>query len=214
MYNQDATIAKGYHPKTGLGMCTYGMRCYVNSASSTEEKAKRMQYFGFKRSLVQRAEHAFYHALSLAVPALRLSERVLDTSILAAMLGKRKSMSDRRPDYYHYFSGKKDEAFAILGEFDEKETHEDHDERLRVICDSTNAGFEHTYIFRVQGYMNTSSRPLCIRRTYKEHSYFELTKAGHVVVDKVAKALVQRIEWISQSLGPNDAQGRYQKMYF
>jgi len=161
-----------------------------------------MRYFGFKKDLVMRGEQAFYHALCLAVPELRLSERILDQSVLSKCLGKRKSMSDPRPDYFHFFSDFIT-SLGLHGEYDETADHEDSDERLKVIAEASGCGQENVYVFRVMAHHNTL-RALCTRYTVgKHHTYYKLTEEGKRVVLETALIVRERLTWIGQGLAPN-----------
>jgi hypothetical protein len=207
-----ATIASGKHPEDGSPMCTYAMRCMVNDTSNKAEKKRLMKLFGFKKDLVLRGEHAFYHALCLLVPELQLSERVLDESVLKKQQGKQKSNEDLRPDYYHYFGHNKQCGFTLHGEYDETPAHEDCDDREVIIASAANVPPSRTYIFRVQGH-HYSSREVCRRVSRGDHTYFILTDAGKTVVVETAKVVKERLKWISQGLAPDDASGRTQKVY-
>jgi hypothetical protein len=144
-----ATVAVGKHPENGTPMCTFAMRCMVNSERNKSEKKRLMKLFGFKKDFVMRGEHVFYHALCLLVPELQLSQRVLDESILKKQQGKQKSMEDSRPDYYHYFGHDKHGGFCLHGEYDETPDHEDCDDRLSVIAAAANVPLAKTFVFRV-----------------------------------------------------------------
>ena len=51
----------------------------------------------------------------------------LDQTVLSALFGKPKDVSDRRPDYFHLHPNG---TMALHGEFDEKGDHEDDHNRL------------------------------------------------------------------------------------
>jgi hypothetical protein len=202
IYGVKADFARGYHPNTKEGMCTFAMRQMVASCEHKEEQKKLMVQFGFKKLLVMRGEHAFYHALNLLVPELRDSERFLDSSLLSNGLGKRKSRNDKRPDYYHYFSsGQETIAFALHGEYDETPDHEDDDDRLATFAEIANC-MGRTYIFRVQAHHHTE-QALCIAKTTKGHTYWSLTPTGVAKAVQVAEMIRMRLEWIKQGLAPN-----------
>jgi hypothetical protein len=192
-------------------MCTFAARCMISAADTLFEKQSLMNHFRFKRNLVMRGEHAFYHTLCLLVPELSMSERVLDESVLTAQLGKRKSLHDPRPDYFHYFGGS-NIGLALHGEYDESPNHEDCDDRLKVIADAAGCGIDSTYIFRVMAWHDTK-RSLCVRRVYRENAYFMITEEGIRVAKVTAQIIKERLTWISKGLNPNDSVGRRRKVY-
>ena len=203
------TIASGKHPETGQYMCTFAMRNMVQEAKTTE-KEDLNRYFGFKKTLVMRGEHSFYHKLVLSVPFLAQTERVLDESVLRKQLGKRKDVSDPRPDYFHYLGGSNTRsAFALSGEYDEKPDHEQSLQRLQTIGNMTDAEWTRTYVFRVQAHHDTE-RAVCVRKSNKQANttYYEVTDVGKAVVAQTAVVVEQIMEWIQQGLPPDDAAGR------
>ena len=142
-----------------------------------------MKRFKFTKDLVLRGEHAYYHALCLLVPELRNTERVLDASLLSNGLGKRKSIHDLRPDYYHYFdSGTV--KMSIHGEYDETDEHEDSDDRVRTIAEVAGC-LGRTYLIRVKAHHYTK-KTICVRRNNQGHVYWYLTEIGHQSVQKTA----------------------------
>jgi hypothetical protein len=201
------TMAKGKHPVTKSLMCTFAMRnCVAEAmrAGDADLATSLKKTFGFKKDLVLRAEHAFYHRLNQLVPELRASERVLDESVLR-LAGKRKRAQDERPDYFHCFG-----TFALHGEFDETPEHEDCDERLARIAVQAGCGGR-TYVFRVRGYIGTS-RAVAVRRTTGCHVYYSLTEEGERVVRETAEVVRERLVWIDQGLVP-DGSRRPAKTY-
>lgn len=169
-----------------------------------------IEKFGFKTKLVMGGEHAFYHALCKLVPGLHVSERVLDADVLSKCVGKQKSISNPRPDYFHFF-GDGTLNVAIHGEYDETEGHEDCDERLAAIAQA--ADVPYPYVFRVMA-RHYTDRALCARRVLnKTTTYYALTDKGRRVAEETAVAVRERLQWISQGLGPDDAAGRMRKIY-
>ena len=204
-------LARGKHPDTGERLCTFAMRCLVQKASeiSKSEKDRFIQHFGFKSNLVIRAEHVFYHALCVLVPALTRCERVLDESVIGKCIGKTKSCRDLKPDYFHFFADG-DIELAIHGEYDEDNSHEDSDQRLDAIANASGCGPENVYIFRVCGH-HQNANAVCRRVKKKDHSYYVLTSHGETVVQETAVILRERLEWIGQGLPPGE--GRERKVY-
>jgi hypothetical protein len=199
---QMPTLSMGTHPETGQNMCRHGIRCYIAPFIGTGDKYQALlKHFKLKKELVMRGEHAFYHALCLKVPDLRFSEVALDESVTAKLLGKRKSLHDYRPDYFHLFADK-DVAIGIHGEYDEDRDHEDCDERLAAIAEASSCGSDNVYVFRVLG-DHGGSQAVCKRITRKEYTYYTLTSHGVRVVEETAAIVRQRIAWIRQGLAPN-----------
>jgi hypothetical protein len=161
-----------------------------------------MSYFGFKKDLQQRGEHAFYYALVKLIPELIESERCLDESIQSKLLGQPKSIYDTRPDYFHLFSDG-DISMAIHGEYDEGRDHEDSDSRLHGIAESAGCK-DTTYVIRICARHDEASA-LCTRRVYNTHyTYYDLTPRGQQVLEQqVVPVFQERLEWIKQGLAPN-----------
>jgi hypothetical protein len=123
-----------------------------------------------------------------------------------------EDVHDLKPDYFHYFSNGKI-RLALHGEYDEREGHEDDDERLTAIADAIGCGSENTYIFRIKGW-HGSQRELCKRYVVnKNHVYFKLTDESRRVAEQTIAIIKQRLLWIAQGLEPCDAQGRLRKVY-
>ena len=205
------TIATGTHPVNGTAMCTFAMRVMVDTEEDSAKKLKLQVHFGFKRLLAMRGEHAFYHALCMLVPDLKLSERVLDDSVMVSQ-GKPKSNTDLRPDFFHYFGNSTNDGFTIHAEYDEIRGHEDDDERLKEIAVAAGVDFDKTYVIRVSGKHYTKDA-VCTKMTFGYHSYYKLTDAGHKVVKETAAVVKERLRWISLGLGPDDSQNRKRKVY-
>jgi hypothetical protein len=202
------TISSGRNPESGEEMCRHAVRCYIATfADKPERVASLLRHFGLKKDLVLRGEHAFYHALCLAVPELRISERVLDESILAKCLGKRKRIHDPRPDYFHYFSDGS-LHLGLHGEYDETPGHEDNEDRLTAIADASGCGAPNVYVFRVMAHHDTA-RAVCKRFVVnRHHTYYKLTEEGTRVVEETAEIVRQRIAWIRAGLAPNEDRPR------
>jgi hypothetical protein len=172
-----------------MRICTFQARILVLEAQFVEgnidKYEARMRHFGFKKDKVIRPEHLFYHMLVKLVPELTQMIRALDQSIASAVEGKAKRVSEPRPDYMHY-----DPAvnMACYGEFDERDDHEDDDDRLRRITNQIACGYERTYIFRVRAHMNDKSKALFERKICSRHYvYYVPTARGKQVVEQVAQ---------------------------
>ena len=139
------------------------------------------RYFGFKRDLVLRAEHAFYYELVKLVPELTQLRRVLDESVLSRLLGKSKTVDEPRPDYFHLHP---QTNIALHGEFDENDGHEESIDRLRKIAH--HAGCNRVYYFRVRGHIGTS-QAVCRRVIQQDVAYYIVTQRGRKVLQDVAR---------------------------
>ena len=196
------TWSMGTHPETGQNMCRHAIRCYIAPFIGTGDTYQGLlKHFKLKKELTMRGEHAFYHALCLKVEDLRFSEAALDESVTAKLLGKRKSLQDYRPDYFHVFVDQ-EVSFGLHGEYDEDRDHEDSEERLVAIADASSCGRDNVYVFRVLG-DHYGSQAVCKRITRKEHTYYTLTPHGERVVEETAAIVQERIAWIRQGLAPN-----------
>ncbi|EWM27138.1 hypothetical protein Naga_100010g84 [Nannochloropsis gaditana] len=78
----------------------------------------RKRHVDFRRELVLREEHVFYHELVKMVPKLASLRRMLDDSVLSKLVGKSRSLEDSLPDYYHLNEATN---IALHGEFHEEE---------------------------------------------------------------------------------------------
>jgi hypothetical protein len=122
--------------------------------------------------------------------------------VISKILGKRKSLNDPRPDYFHVFVDQ-EIRLAIHGEYDEARDHEDSDERLDAIATASTCGRDNVYVFRVMG-DHGGSQAVCKRVTVnKHHTYYKLTEHGHRIVEETVAVLNERIAWIKQGLVPS-----------
>ena len=201
LFLSEPSSATYRHPETKIGICTAAARNMVIEARTNGDDIladKLKKYFGFKKDLVIRAEHVFYHELVKRVPELANMRRVLDETILAKLLGKRKSLSDPRPDYFHFYDATN---MALHGEFDEDEDHEDSVERLRVIAHHAGCGLDRVYIFRVQANLY-GRNAVCDRIVRKDIVYYRMTKHGYTVLDKVAAHVKQCVSYMIEGILP------------
>jgi hypothetical protein len=123
---------------------------------------------------------------------------VLDETVLAKLLGKTKSVEDFRPDYFHL---DEETNLALHGEFDERDGHEENEERLRVIAHHAGCGVDRVYYFRVKGHLGTP-RALCKRITRKDIVYYRMTQHGMRVLGEVAAFVRECLECMSEGLLP------------
>jgi hypothetical protein len=158
------------------------------------------KHFGFKKDLVLRAEHVFYHELVKRVPQLSSLRRVLDETVLSKLVGKQKSIRDPRPDYFHFHEATN---MGIHGEFDETADHEDDDERLRIIAQHAGCGSERVYVFRVQAHIGNGDA-ICKRVTRGDVAYYKMTERGNQVLESVAQHVRQCIGYVLSGVLPSD----------
>ena len=158
-------------------------------------------HFGFKKDLILRAEHVFYHELVKLVPELASLRRVLDESVLSKLVGKTKSMHDPRPDYFHFNEATN---IGLHGEFDETDEHEEDEGRLRVIAHHAGCGVERVYYFRVKGRLG-KPEALCKRIINKGMAYYQTTAEGKRVLEEVAAYVRWCIERMHEGKPPEGA---------
>jgi hypothetical protein len=195
------TWAAFIHPETGEGICTAYARNMVADAlfeKNEEEVQRLMNYFGFKRKLVFRAEQAFFCALNKIAPELRQFESAIDTSVLKQFYGKAKSTEDRRPDAFFLC---RETNVGLHFEYDENTYHEDDDARLTLIANQAGCGPEAVYVVRVNGRQNTQES-LCTRRIYNERAYYELTERGQEVATRVAEYMKECVDMMKLGILP------------
>jgi hypothetical protein len=185
-------MAKYIDPDTNKGICTFFARNMVNEerfVSFNIERAVYLEkYFGFGKVLLLRAEHAFYYELVKLAPELAefpAEDRALDQTVRSALYGKQKNLKDYRPDYFHL---NRLTMMGLHGEFDERNKHEESEERLRAIADHAGCGSSRTYYFRVRAHLDEKKRALfdLIVDRKNNYSYYEVNKRGMVVVKRVA----------------------------
>jgi hypothetical protein len=175
----------------------------ASTEGHTELGESLKRHFGFKRDLVLRAEHVFYHELVKLVPELASFRRVLDETVLSKLLGKAKSVEDRRPDYFHLDA---ETNVGLHGEFDEKDDHEKDERRLQEIAHCAGCGADRTYYFRVKGHLGTP-QALCERIIRKHIVYYRMTDVGMRVVAEVAAYVRWCIERMRTGEPPSSEQG-------
>jgi hypothetical protein len=203
-YLDGSSWAEHKHPVSGIRICTFAARVLVAQALYHDGDVMKykhwMKFFGFKRDLVLRAEHAFYFMLVQEVPELSRMVRALDQSVAYALEGKAKRFTDPRPDYLHYNPAVN---MALYGEFDENDNHEDNDARLGMITDQVGCGLERTYVFRVRAHINDPSRALFVRKVHhKHHTYYSATDRGKQVVQTVAQHVRECLALMSLDVPP------------
>jgi hypothetical protein len=199
------------NPDDGSRICAFGARALMEDALLNDDiERARMLQTNFKRKtmMVLNQQSAFRAELE------KKYWKHLDTCIKVyfdeTVTDKPKIVGDLRPDIFYLweFDGKK---MAIHIEYDEGSSHEDDDERLKYISD-TSGTTGNVYVIRVDGKATGSSGALCSRSHKGSVVFFEVNELGREVACKVADAVIDRIQWIEEGLGPSDT--RPSKVYF
>lgn len=164
-----------------------------------------MKAFGFKKDLVMRGERAFYYEINKLVLTLRHLEKALDESAISAILKEKKNVRHLRPDYFFVVKHEPQDGrvFGLHVEYDEHDSHEDNDDRLKAIHEtvSCNGG---AYVIRVMG-KHGSQGAVCARRVImKTNVYYDLTHHGRTVAQHVAEMIEERLQWIYAGLAPSE----------
>lgn len=110
---------------------------------------------------------------------------------MSKLFGKTKATTDPRPDYLHY---DRNSNTALLGEFDETDTHEEDEERLRIISHHLGCGRDRVIVFRVKasiGQPHAVCRRLVLGRD--RVMMVMMTPEGHQLADRVALFLQECI---------------------
>jgi hypothetical protein len=191
---------------SGINICTFAARVLVAQALYNDGDVAKykdwMKFFGFKKDLVLRAEHAFYFMLVQEVPELAQMVRALDQSVASAIEGKAKQSTDPRPDYLHYNPAAN---MALYGEFDETDNHEDDDNRLRRITDQVGCGLARTYVFRIKAHLEDPQRALFVRKIHKKHhAYYAATDRGKQIIQDVAQHVRECLALMSLQILPTE----------
>lgn len=112
-----------------------------------------------------------------------------------------KTLWSKRPDIFYKFDVD-GLNYGIQIEYDEEYGHEDDPVRLK--CIEENAECEgRVYLIRVNGGHGTKD-PLCTEIDRKYYKYYEVTYDGKQVASRVSDAVIDRIQWIEEGLGPDD----------
>lgn len=199
------------NPDDGSRICAFGARALMEDAllNNDIERARMLQtHFKRKTMMVLNQQSAFRTELE------KKYWKLLDTChkiyFDETVSEKPKTTEDLRPDIFYLWKvdGTK---MAIHIEYDEGKTHEDDDLRLKYIAD-TSGTTGNVYVIRVNATTNASKNALCTRRQMGSVVYFEVNEVGRKVASKVADAVIERIQWIEEGLGPDDS--RPAKVYF
>lgn len=194
----------------GKRICTFGRRVLIEDAIQSNDMGRLsdlMNFYELDRVTTLNAQSAFrfecekkYHD--------RLGNCV-DIVFDGHVHEGPKTLWSKRPDIFYKFNVD-GLHYGIHIEYDEVSTHEDDPVRLK--CIEENAGCEgRVYLIRVSGGHDTKN-PACTRVDMANYSYHVVTCEGIRVASMVSDAVVDRIRWIEEGLGPGD--GRPYKVSF
>ncbi|AAK14533.1 unnamed protein product [Ectocarpus sp. 4 AP-2014] len=199
------------NPDDGSRICAFGARALMEDAMLNDDIDRSrllMTHFGRKTMMVLNQQSAFrteiekkYWWLLDTCAKVYFDESVSD---------KPKTTEDLRPDIFYVWkiNGTK---MAIHIEYDEGAGHEDDDDRLRYISE-TSGTTGNVYVIRVDANVTGSSGALCTRTQKGSVVFYTVNDAGRQVALRVANAVIERIQWIKGGLGPDDT--RPAKAYF
>ena len=207
----DGLQAVFYHPDHqdetseffGKRICRFGRRVLIEDALMHNDITRLdslMLHFKMDRVLTLNAQSAFrfeceskYH---------KLLKDCVDIVFDKPVEKGPKVIGALRPDIFYKWCihGLN---YGIHIEYDETERHEDDPRRLGCIAENAEC-FDRVYVIRVQGGHDTKN-PACERVVMENFAYFRVTSEGRNVASKVADAVVERIQWIEQGLGPCDS---------
>lgn len=199
------------NPDDGSRICAFGARALMENAlfnNDIERSRRLMRHFGRTTMMVLNQQSAFRTELE------KIYWKLLDTCAKVyfdeTVSDKPKTIEDLRPDIFYLWeiNGTK---MAIHIEYDEGGRHEDDDDRLKYISD-TSGTTGNVYVIRVDAKATGSSGALCTRTQKGSVVFFTVNEKGREVAAKVADAVIDRIQWIEEGLGPDDT--RPSKVYF
>jgi hypothetical protein len=151
-----------------------------------------------------RGEQAFYYEINKLVPTLRHLEKALDECVISAILKNKKSVKDPRPDYIFAFKHDDGRVFGLHLEYDEKDDHEDNDDRLQAIHNTVKCDGG-AYVIRIMG-KHGSQGAVCKRSIIRKTStYYALTEHGREVAQQVAVLIEERLGWFYSGLAPSES---------
>lgn len=184
----------------GKRICRFGRRVLIEDALMHNDIAKLnslLAHFKMDRVLTLNAQSAFrfeceskYHRFLKDCVDIVFDEQVEKGPKVVGAL---------RPDiFYKWCVGGVN--YGIHIEYDENGSHEDDLRRLKCIAENADC-FDNVYVIRVQG-GHGSKNPVCERVAMENFAYFRVTGEGRNVAANVADAVVERIKWIEEGLGP------------
>lgn len=200
------------NPDDGTRICAFGARALMEEAllnNDIERSRMLMAHFNRKTMMVLNQQSAFRTELE------KIYWKMLDTCAKIyfdeTVSDKPKTIQDLRPDIFYLWeiNGVK---MAIHIEYDEGGNgHEDDDDRLRYISD-TSGTTGNVYVIRIDAKATGSSGALCTRSRKGDVVFYTVSDNGRRVASKVADAVIDRIQWIEEGLGPDST--RPAKVYF
>ena len=186
----------------GKRICTFGRRVMIEDAiqkNDINELSRLMDFYELDKVTTLNAQSAFRFECEQKYHDLlgNCVDIVFDGHVHEGP----KTLWSKRPDIFYKFvvNGVN---YGIHIEYDETSGHEDDPVRLR--CIEENAGCEgRVYLIRVNG-GHDSKNPACTRVEMTNYSYYVVTHEGRQVASMVSDAVVDRIRWIEEGLGPGD----------
>lgn len=210
--------AKFFHPDHkdetssfyGKRICPFGMRVLLESSIHNNDVKKfdsMMEHFKLNKICTLNAQSAFrFECEKIYHTELdSCEEAVFDGHVH----GGPKTLWSKRPDVFYKFNID-GINYGIQVEYDERKDHEDDTVRLDCIAKDVDCA-ERIYLIRVYGGHDTD-KPLCHRIKKTTFEYHKVTKKGSNVASKVADAVIERIKWIEEGLGPDES--RPETVYF
>ena len=208
--NGDGPQARLYHPDYknesseffGKRICTFGRRVMIEDAiqkNDINELSRLMDFYELNKVTTLNAQSAFRFECEQKYHDLlgNCVDIVFDGHVHEGP----KTLWSKRPDIFYKFNIN-GVNYGIHIEYDETSGHEDDPVRLR--CIEENAGCEgRVYLIRVNG-GHDSKNPSCTRVEMTNYSYYVVTHEGRQVASMVSDAVVDRIRWIEEGLGPGD----------
>ena len=165
------------------------------------EKANELNIlFGFKKTLVQRAEHSIHHEIRKRIPVLMEMPCAIDEDAVAKLCGKSKTLRSYRPDGMYVDQRTR---VGLHLEIDETPDHEDDDNRLRAIHESLDM-LGRVYVIRIHAHLYDALR-MCTRKTKRNGTTFYIVNSrGNEVIDVVEDYIRKVLVWMSNGVVPND----------
>ena len=194
----------------GKRICTFGRRVLIEDAiqnNDMNELSRLMEFYELEKVTTLNAQSAFRFECEKKYHDLlgNCVDIVFDGHVHEGP----KTLWSKRPDIFYKFNVN-GVNFGIHIEYDEMSTHEDDPVRLR--CIEEDAGCEgRVYLIRVNG-GHDAKNPACTRVDMANYSYFVITHEGRQVASLVSDAVVDRIKWIEEGLGPEVS--RPSKVFF
>ena len=184
----------------GKRICLFAKRVFIEDAIMSGDINKVYEYkkfFNIKEIVTLNAQSAF--RIECEKHYFPILEDCVSITFDTHVREGDKVNTYKRPDiFYKWNVG--DMNFAIHLEYDENSSHEDNEDRVKIIhkdaeCEGT------TYLIRIQGGHDTKN-PLCKDVLMEDYKYAQVTEEGINTAKKVADVVKERINWIKDGLGP------------